>query len=108
MNNGFNLNGVRGNLQNIMQNAVGTMKQMGQMANQIEQIQKIVALVQHGGNPMELLSSFAQQNPQAGQMMENLNGKNPDQLRVYAENMAKNYGTSLEEVAKKIGVTLPN
>lgn len=95
------------NLKGGIQNAVGTMKQMGQMANQIEQIQKIVSLVQGGGNPMELISSFAQQNPQAKQMMGNLDGKSPSELKAYAENMAKSYGTTLDEVAKKIGISLP-
>lgn len=106
--NGFNMSALRGNLQNGISNVMGTMKQMGEMANKFEQIQKIVRLVQNGGNPMELLSSFAQKNPQAEQMMNNLNGKSPDELRSYAENMAKSYGTSLEEVAKKIGISLPN
>lgn len=101
------MNALGGNIQKVMGQAVGAMKQIGQMATQFEQIQKIVSLVQNGGNPMELLSSFAQQNPQAGQMMNSLNGKSPDELRTYAENMARSYGTSLDEVAKKLGVTLP-
>lgn len=105
--NGLNFNAIGGNLQNMVGNAVGAMKQMGEMATQIEQIQKIVGLIQNGGNPMELLTSFAQKNPQANQMMGNLSGKSPDELRAYAENMAKSYGTSLEEVAQKIGLTLP-
>lgn len=104
---GINMNAIGGNIQRAMGQAVGTMKQMGQMATQFEQIQKIVAMVQGGGNPMELLSSFAQQNPQANQMMKSLNGKSPEELRTYAENMAKSYGTSLDEVAQKLGVKLP-
>lgn len=107
MSGGPNLNGMMGNLQQAMGKAVGAMKQMGQMAQQIEQLQQIVSLVHRGGNPMELLGSFAQRNPQAGQMMQNLNGKSPDELRAYAENMAKSYGTSLDEVAQKLGITLP-
>lgn len=107
MNGGPNLNGMMGNLQQAMGNAVGAMKQMGQMASQIEQIQKIVALIKGGGNPMELLGSFAQQDPQANQMMQNLGGKSPEELRTYAENMARSYGTTVDEVAKKLGITLP-
>lgn len=95
-------------LQNMMGNAVGAMKQMGDFANKIEQIQKIVGMIQNGGNPMELLAAFAQQNPQAGQMMSNLSGKSDAEMRAYAENMAKSYGTSLEEVAQKLRIKLPN
>lgn len=101
------IDGIMDNLRGGIQNAVGTMKQMGQMANQIEQIQKIVSLVQNGGNPMELISSFAQKNPQAKQMMGMLDGKSPGELKDYAENMAKSYGTTLDEVAKKIGISIP-
>lgn len=107
MNGGPNLNGMMGNLQQAMGNAVGAMKQMGDLANKFEQIQKIVSLIQRGGNPIELLASFAQQDPQAGQMMQNLNGKSQEELRTYAENMAKSYGTSLDEVAQRLGITLP-
>lgn len=49
---GINMNAIGGNIQRAMGQAVGTMKQMGQMATQFEQIQKIVAMVQGGGNPM--------------------------------------------------------
>lgn len=101
------MNGMMGNLQNAMGSALGAMKQMGQMANQIEQLQKIVTIIQRGGNPMELLGSFVQQDPQANKMMQNLKGKSPDELRTYAENMARSYGTSLEEVAGRLGITLP-
>lgn len=101
------MNGMMGNLQNAMGSALGAMKQMGQMANQIEQLQKVVTMIQRGGNPMELLGSFAQQDPQANKMLQNLNGKSPDELRTYAENMARSYGTSLEEVAGRLGITLP-
>lgn len=107
MNGRLNLNGMMGNLQQAFGNAVGAMKQIGEMGKQFEQVQKIVALIQRGGNPMELLTSFARQNPQAGQMMQNLQGKNDSELRTYAENMARNYGTSLDEVAQRLGITLP-
>lgn len=102
-----NFNALGNQLRGTMQNAVGTMKQMGEMANQIEQVEKIVALIKNGGNPMELLNSFASQNPQAKQMMGNLQGKSPNEMRAYAENMAKSYGTDLETVARQLGLTLP-
>lgn len=107
MSGGLNMGAMMGNLQNVMQNAVGKMKQMGEMANQIEQIQKIVGLIRNGGNPMELISAFAKQNPQAEQMMTTLDGKSPDELRAYAENMARSYGVNLADVAKSLGITLP-
>lgn len=96
-----------GNIQGALQGAVGAMKQLGEMAGQIEQIQKIVQLIRGGGNPMELISAFAQKNPQAGQMMSNLQGKSPSELEAYARNMAASYGVNVEDVAKSMGINLP-
>ncbi len=103
MSKGFNMNSIG----NLFGNAVGAMQQVGRMGDQLSQIKQIVSIVNGGGNPLQLISSFARKNPQAGQMMQNLNGKSEAELKVYAENMAKSYGTSLDEVFSKIGMTPP-
>lgn len=103
MSNGFNFN----NIGNMFGNAVGAMQQVGKMGDQLSQIKQIISIVNGGGDPMQLISSFAQKNPKAGQMMQNLNGKSEAELRAYAENMAKSYGTSIDEVFSKIGMTPP-
>ena len=50
--------------------------------------------MQSGGNPMQLLQQMADQNPQIFQFMQ--------QLRQMAENMAKEHGTSIEQIAEQI------
>ena len=56
---------------------------------------------------MQLLQQMAGQNPQAAQAMRLIQGKNPQQLRQIAENMAKERGVDLNQMAHQMGITLP-
>ena len=102
------MDGMMDRLEGIAGEVAGTMSQIGQMGEEIGMLQKIVHFARKGGNPMQLISAFAQKNPQANQMLGNLQGKSDAELKAYAENMAKSYGVSLDDVAKQLGVTLPN
>ena len=61
-----------------------------------------------GGNPMQMLSQMAGRDPRAAQAMKLIQGKNPQQLRQVAENMAKERGMTLGEIARQMGVNLRN
>lgn len=61
-----------------------------------------------GANPMNILQQMAGQNPQMRQFMQMINGKSPDQLKQMAENMARERGVSLNDVARQLGITLPS
>lgn len=61
-----------------------------------------------GANPMALIQQMAASNPQMRQFMQMINGKSPDQLKQMAENMAKERGVSLNDVARQLGITLPS
>lgn len=67
----------------------------------------LLQMARGGGNPMAMLNQMAAQNPQVAQMLRMMQGKNPQQLRGMAENMAKERGTTLEDVARQLGVQLP-
>ena len=45
-------------------------------------------------------------NPQAKQLYESLKGKSPDELRQYAENVAKGKGIDLKQFMSSYGVNL--
>lgn len=64
-------------------------------------------MAQGGKNPMGMLQSMLGQNPTFSQAMGMIQGKSPAQLRQVAENMAKERGMSLEQLAQQMGVTLP-
>ena len=66
----------------------------------------MLQMARNGGNPMQMLQQMAGQNPQAAQAMRLIQGKNPQQLRQTAENMAKQRGTSVEEIARQFGLPM--
>lgn len=69
-------------------------------------IMAMINMARSGGNPMALIQQMAGNNPQVAQMMNMVRGKNPQQLRNMAENMAKERGTSLEEVTQQLGISM--
>ena len=64
----------------------------------------LINLARSGGNPMALMQQMAGQNPQMQQAMSMIQGKTPEQLKQMAENMAKERGMTVEQVAKNIGL----
>lgn len=64
----------------------------------------LVNLARNGGNPMALIQQMAGRNPQMQQAMQMVQGKTPEQLKQMAENMAKERGMTVEQVAKNIGL----
>lgn len=64
----------------------------------------LINLARSGGNPMTLIQQLAGRNPQMQQAYSMIQGKNPEQLKRMAENMAKERGMTVEQVAKNIGL----
>lgn len=75
--------------------------------NQMNPMQMALQMARAGKNPMSLLNTMSRQNPQLAQAMRLIQGKSPEQLRQTAENMAKERGTTLEQVAQQMGISLP-
>ena len=63
--------------------------------------------IQGGANPNALLSQMARSDPRAAQALQMLQDKTPDQLRTMAENMARERGTSVEQITQSLGIRLP-
>ena len=61
-----------------------------------------------GGDPMQLLQKMAGQNPQVAQALKMIQGKNPQQLKTMAENMAKERGVSINDIARQLGINNPS
>lgn len=59
-----------------------------------------------GMSPMQYLQQRMGQNPQIAQAMNLIQGKTPEQLREIADNMAKQRGTTVEEIARQYGIPL--
>lgn len=61
-----------------------------------------------GMRPAQFLQQMAMQNPMATQAMNIIQGKSPEQLREIADNMAKQRGTTVEEIARQYGLPMNN
>ena len=70
-------------------------------------LMSLIQMGQRGQNPMGMLQQMAGSNPQINQAMQMLNGKNGHQLKQMAENLAKERGIPLEQIAQSMGLKLP-
>lgn len=75
--------------------------------NRMNPMQMALQMARAGKDPMSLLNTMSRQNPQLAQAMRLIQGKSPEQLRQTAENMAKERGTTLEQMAQQMGISLP-
>lgn len=64
-------------------------------------------ITKEGFNPMMLMQQAAKNDPRLNQVMQMMNGKNPQQLRTMCENMCKERGTTVEQVAQQMGIPIP-
>lgn len=71
------------------------------MSNPIFQLANIA---RNGGNAMQMLQRMAAQNPQAAQAINMIHGKTPQQLQQIATNMARERGTTPQEIARSLGL----
>lgn len=100
-------NNIMNNFMGMANQTIGTMKQMGQMANDIEAVMQLVKVYKGGGNPMQLMSQMAANNPQMAQAMQMIQGKSPEQLQQMAMNMARDNNIDLGQLAQQLGLQLP-
>lgn len=71
-------------------------------------VTQMMQLLQAGKNPRAILNVLAQSDPQVNQVMQMMNGKTPEQLRQIANNMAAERGTTVEDVARQLGIQIPS
>ena len=67
---------------------------------------QMINAMRRGANPAAFMQQMASRDPAVRQLMQMINGKNPDQLRQMAENMARERGTTVQDVAKSLGINL--
>lgn len=65
---------------------------------------QLISIARNGGNPMGMIQQMAQSNPQMAQAMQFIQGKSPQQLQQIATNMAKERGTTVEQIARQMGL----
>ena len=70
-------------------------------------ISMIAGMLQSGQTPVNMLQMLLNNNPAAGQVLQMVNGKSSAELRQMAENIAREKGVNLEDLARQFGIQLP-
>lgn len=65
---------------------------------------QLMRMLQGGGDPMQVLSNLAGQNPMIRQMLPAIQNKTPQQLRQMAENMCRERGMTFEQAVERLGL----
>ena len=69
---------------------------------------QMVGMLRNGKDPRQFLMQMAQNNPQVRQVMQMMQGKSPAELRQMADNIAAELGTTVEDVARQLGIMSPS
>lgn len=69
-------------------------------------IMALVNVMKSGGNPNAMLQQMAGSDPRIGQAMQMMQGKSPQQLRSMAENMARERGVNIADLARELGIPM--
>lgn len=64
----------------------------------------LVNAARSGGNVQLMMQQMAMQDPRIAQAQQMMQGKSPQQLRNMAENMARERGTTVQDVARGLGI----
>ena len=74
----------------------------------IDPVRIILSQMQKGVNPTALLSIMSRDNPQVAQVLRITQGKSPEELRQYAQNLARDRGIDLEDFVRSLGISVPS
>lgn len=69
---------------------------------------QMVGMLRNGKDPRQFLMQMAQNNPQVRRVMQMMQGKSPAELRQMADNIAAERGTTVEDVARQLGIMIPS
>lgn len=78
------------------------------MNQQNNPMAQLMQMLQGGQNPTAVLDMLAQFNPQVRQVRDMMRGKNPAELEQMARNMARERGTTIEDIARSMGIQVPS
>lgn len=68
---------------------------------------QLIQMIRGGGNPMQMLSQMSRTNPMVGQVLKMTNGRTPNEMRNMAQEIARQRGVDLNQLAQSMGLELP-
>ena len=78
------------------------------MMNQNNPMAQIMQMLQGGQNPATVLDMLSGVSPQVRQVKDIMRGKSPAELEQMARNMARERGTTIEDIAQSLGIQIPS
>lgn len=78
------------------------------MNQQNNPLAQIMQMMQGGQNPAAILDMLSNVSPQVRQVKDIMRGKSPAELEQMARNMARERGTTIEDVARSLGIQVPS
>ena len=78
------------------------------MMNQNNTMAQIVQMMQGGQNPAAILDMLSGVSPQVRQVKDIMRGKSSAELEQMARNMARERGTTIEDIARSLGIQVPS
>ena len=67
-------------------------------------LRQFVGMARQGGDPRQAIMRAAQNDPRMAMAMRMREGKNAAQLQQMAQNMAKERGLSVQDIARQLGI----
>ena len=68
----------------------------------------LLSAARGGVNTNALMQQMAASNPQVNQIVRLMQGKTPAELEQMARNMARERGTTIEDIARGLGISVPS
>jgi hypothetical protein len=69
---------------------------------------QVMQMLQGGQNPATVLDMLSGVSPQVRQVKDIMRGKSPAELEQMARNMARERGTTIEDIARSLGIQIPS
>lgn len=69
---------------------------------------QIVQLIQNGRKPGDVFKLMAQRDPRGQMIIQMMGGKSPAQMEQMVRNMCAERGTTVEDLARSLGITIPS
>lgn len=67
---------------------------------------QLLQMMKTASNPMAMIQQLAQNNPQLQPIIQNIQGKTPQELEQYARNLAQSRGVDLNKLLGQYGLSV--
>ena len=67
---------------------------------------QMLQMFRNSNNPMAVMQQIAGNNPQMQGLLQNLQGKNPQELEQFARNLAQSKGVNLSQFLNQYGISV--